>query len=121
MPSTTTKALILFAASALAAVIYPPGEGSSSSHAKVQVPETAPRQTAWRTHHGPLPAAVTPTVTLPIACDYSYCDGSTSWCFYWAGVTSYDPFRGPVPGETRVELGPCTVPPPPPPARTGHS
>ncbi|KAJ6446323.1 multidrug resistance protein 1 [Purpureocillium lavendulum] len=55
----------------------------------------------------PQPAAVTPTVSLPVACDYTYCDGSSSWCFYWGGVTSYDMSRGPVPGETRIKLGPC--------------
>ncbi|RDA86754.1 hypothetical protein CP532_4208 [Ophiocordyceps camponoti-leonardi (nom. inval.)] len=48
-----------------------------------------------------------PPVSLPLTCDYSYCDGSSSWCFYWAGITSYDVSRGPVPGETRVGLGPC--------------
>ncbi|KAL3964342.1 hypothetical protein ACCO45_001346 [Purpureocillium lilacinum] len=57
---------------------------------------------------GPVqPAAVTPSVSLPVACDYTYCDGSSSWCFYWGGVTSYDPNHGPVPGETRTNLGPC--------------
>ncbi|PFH54898.1 hypothetical protein XA68_12498 [Ophiocordyceps unilateralis] len=50
-----------------------------------------------------------PVISLPSACDYSYCDGSSSWCFYWAGITSYDISRGPVPGETRVPLGPCGV------------
>jgi hypothetical protein len=42
-----------------------------------------------------------------ISCDIRYCDGSTSWCHYWAGITSYDPTLGPLPGETRTSLGLC--------------
>lgn len=54
-----------------------------------------------------------PVKTVPVksgssvSCNYRYCDGSTSWCFYWAGVTSYDVSLGPVPGETRTEIGSC--------------
>ena len=44
-----------------------------------------------------------------VACDYEYCDGISSWCFYWAGVTGYDPLQGPLPGETRSPLGLCNT------------
>lgn len=61
------------------------------------------------------PAAETPspsptTTGTPLAapdCDYRYCDGQTSWCFYWAGVTGWDPSLGPVPGEVRTSVGLC--------------
>lgn len=64
----------------------------------------------------PPPAEPTPTHTLN--CDYEYCDGSTSWCFYWAGISSYDPTLGPLPGESRTSVGTCAYPPktPAPPA-----
>lgn len=42
-----------------------------------------------------------------IDCHYRYCESSTSWCFYWGGVTGYDVSRGPIPGETRTSLGTC--------------
>ncbi|EQL02100.1 hypothetical protein OCS_02194 [Ophiocordyceps sinensis CO18] len=60
---------------------------------------------------------------MPATCDYSYCDGTSSWCFYWGGVTSYDVNRGPVPGEMRAPLGPCGGPRPTPTTTTtaGHA
>ncbi|KFA74981.1 hypothetical protein S40288_02200 [Stachybotrys chartarum IBT 40288] len=51
--------------------------------------------------------SVTAAPTPPIHCDNKICDGKTEWCFYWAGVTSYDQSLGPVPGVTRTALGPC--------------
>lgn len=42
-----------------------------------------------------------------IDCHYRYCESSTSWCFYWAGVTGYDISLGPIPGETRTSIGTC--------------
>jgi hypothetical protein len=55
------------------------------------------------------PPTTTPAPTFTINCDNRYCDGTTSWCFYWGGVTSYDLTLGPVPGETRTALGLCTT------------
>ncbi|PHH73924.1 hypothetical protein CDD80_3458 [Ophiocordyceps camponoti-rufipedis] len=71
-----------------------PGPAATSTPPSQAAPTTTTTTTA-----GP--------VSLPAVCDYSYCDGRSSWCFYWAGITSYDISRGPVPGETRVPLGPC--------------
>ena len=42
-----------------------------------------------------------------VSCHYRYCDGATSWCFYWAGITAYDLTYGPIPGERRTEIGSC--------------
>lgn len=42
-----------------------------------------------------------------VHCHYSYCESSTLWCFYWAGVTGYDASLGPLPGETRTSLDTC--------------
>lgn len=53
------------------------------------------------------PAPTAAPTTTSIKCDYSYCDGSVSWCFYWGGITSYDVSLGPVPGETRTSVGEC--------------
>ncbi|RCI10314.1 hypothetical protein L249_8441 [Ophiocordyceps polyrhachis-furcata BCC 54312] len=83
----------------------------SSSSVVVVFALPGPANTVTPTTTSSPPAATTtrPPVSLPLTCDYSYCDGSSSWCFYWAGITSYDVSRGPVPGETRVGLGPCGV------------
>lgn len=48
--------------------------------------------------------------STPVSCHYKYCDGSTSWCLYWAGITAYDLTHGPQPGERRTDIGPCPVP-----------
>ncbi|KAI1096561.1 hypothetical protein F5B19DRAFT_488517 [Rostrohypoxylon terebratum] len=40
-------------------------------------------------------------------CEYSFCDQGTDVCFYWAGVTSWDVSRGPLPGVIPTMLGPC--------------
>ncbi|KAL2213582.1 hypothetical protein CC79DRAFT_1362391 [Sarocladium strictum] len=57
--------------------------------------------------HPTLPAIQDFPLSSSISCDNRYCDGSTSWCFYWAGITTYDPTLGPLPGETRRSLGRC--------------
>lgn len=64
-----------------------------------------------------------PEPTTSLNCHYEFCDGSTSWCWYWAGVSSYDPTLGPLPGERRTSVGSCqysskTLPPPPAPEPT---
>ncbi|KAI1376778.1 hypothetical protein F4677DRAFT_73688 [Hypoxylon crocopeplum] len=43
-------------------------------------------------------------------CDYRYCDNGRDVCFYWAGYTSWDVSRGPIPGEVPTILGTCTDP-----------
>lgn len=55
----------------------------------------------------PPPPADEPEPDPSIDCHYRYCESSTSWCFYWGGVTGYDVSRGPIPGETRTSLGTC--------------
>ncbi|KAI1799509.1 hypothetical protein F4811DRAFT_568137 [Daldinia bambusicola] len=40
-------------------------------------------------------------------CDYSYCNSGSKVCFYWAGITSWDVSRGPVPGEVPTIIGTC--------------
>ncbi|KAH7170575.1 hypothetical protein EDB81DRAFT_170607 [Dactylonectria macrodidyma] len=47
--------------------------------------------------------------THSISCDYAYCDGSISWCFYFVPFTTFDVTFGPLPGERRTSLGPCEV------------
>jgi hypothetical protein len=66
----------------------------------------AREQPAARPTPAPVPAM---PVFTSVDCHYKYCDGMTSWCFYWAGVTTYDLSLGPLPGETRTPLGHCTV------------
>ncbi|KAM4054795.1 hypothetical protein HRG_005617 [Hirsutella rhossiliensis] len=114
MPSLKQRLLTLALPLAAAAAALP---GATPSSGPAPAPAPAP------------PAATTPAppaeVSMPATCDYSYCDGTSSWCFYWGGVTSYDVDRGPVPGEIRAPLGPCAAPrrtpsatPPPAPAHT---
>jgi hypothetical protein len=57
----------------------------------------------------PAPSTTTgaPKPTHSVSCSYEYCDGTSSWCYYWAGITAYDPSRGPIPGVTRSPLGSC--------------
>ncbi|KAJ4391633.1 hypothetical protein N0V93_005252 [Gnomoniopsis smithogilvyi] len=44
-----------------------------------------------------------------IKCNEEYCgEDGTSYCFYWAGVTTMGQ-HGPEPGETRVPMGGCSV------------
>lgn len=65
----------------------------------------------------PVPLTIPPADPTPsIDCHFRYCESSTSWCYYWAGVTGYDVSLGPLPGETRTPLGMCdpaTLPPGP--------
>ncbi|KAL0930981.1 uncharacterized protein CTRU02_213716 [Colletotrichum truncatum] len=43
-----------------------------------------------------------------IKCDHRWCQNGSSMCLYWAGVTGWDPFQGPIPGETHTVLGSCS-------------
>ncbi|KAI1213098.1 uncharacterized protein F4807DRAFT_457183 [Annulohypoxylon truncatum] len=47
------------------------------------------------------------TTSFTGRCEYSFCYQGTNVCFYWAGVTSWDVSRGPLPGEIPTMLGPC--------------
>ncbi|KAI0902140.1 hypothetical protein F4806DRAFT_490612 [Annulohypoxylon nitens] len=47
------------------------------------------------------------TTSFTGKCEYSFCNQGTNICFYWAGVTSWDVSRGPLPGEIPTMLGPC--------------
>ncbi|EQB46943.1 hypothetical protein CGLO_13970 [Colletotrichum gloeosporioides Cg-14] len=53
---------------------------------------------------------VQPPATPSIKCDHQWCQDGASMCAYWAGVTGFDPSRGPIPGETVTNLGPCAIP-----------
>ncbi|KAF4824017.1 hypothetical protein CGCTS75_v010218 [Colletotrichum tropicale] len=53
---------------------------------------------------------VQPPATSSIECDHQWCQNGASMCAYWAGVTGFDPSRGPIPGETVTNLGPCAMP-----------
>ncbi|KAJ0341800.1 hypothetical protein COL922a_001894 [Colletotrichum nupharicola] len=57
---------------------------------------------------------VQPPATTSIKCDHQWCQDGASMCAYWAGVTAFlpgfDPSRGPIPGETVTNLGPCAMP-----------
>ncbi|KAI0887513.1 uncharacterized protein GGS22DRAFT_157340 [Annulohypoxylon maeteangense] len=47
------------------------------------------------------------TASFTGKCDYTSCYEGTIVCFYFAGFTSYDVSRGPLPGEIATMLGPC--------------
>ncbi|KAI1393769.1 uncharacterized protein F4822DRAFT_424232 [Hypoxylon trugodes] len=53
------------------------------------------------------PAPSASSASFTGKCDYSYCESGSEYCFYWAGVTSYDVSLGPVPGEVRTVIGTC--------------
>ncbi|KAK7908595.1 hypothetical protein PG985_015898 [Apiospora marii] len=42
-----------------------------------------------------------------IRCDDEFCSDGSSWCVYWAGITSWDASKGPVPGEKATIIGTC--------------
>ncbi|KAL2874119.1 hypothetical protein SGCOL_010707 [Colletotrichum sp. CLE4] len=46
-----------------------------------------------------------------INCDHEWCQNGTSLCAYWAGITGWDPTKGPVPGETVTSVGRCSAVP----------
>ncbi|KAF4505321.1 hypothetical protein G6O67_007281 [Ophiocordyceps sinensis] len=107
------KLLLALSLSLAASAAALPRATPSTAPAPAPAPARAPQTT-------PAPPA---QVSMPATCDYSYCDGTSSWCFYWGGVTSYDVNRGPVPGEMRAPLGPCGGPRPTPTTTTtaGHA
>lgn len=54
-------------------------------------------------------AAATPTITPgPLRCDITYCVNGTSFCHFWAGVTTWQK-TGPSPGELVTTLGVCKL------------
>ncbi|KAL7818073.1 hypothetical protein V8C44DRAFT_355449 [Trichoderma aethiopicum] len=54
-------------------------------------------------------AAATPTITPgPLRCDITYCVNGTSYCHFWAGVTTWQK-TGPSPGELVTTLGVCKL------------
>ncbi|UNI14440.1 hypothetical protein JDV02_001069 [Purpureocillium takamizusanense] len=108
VPSTRTALVLLLAGLSSAAVLP---EEAARRHEPVARGGTPTKTLSPRDPSAAAAAvaaaAVTPSVSLPVACDFTYCDGSSSWCFYWAGVTAYDSKGAPIPGETRTNLGPC--------------
>lgn len=48
-----------------------------------------------------------PTATS-IHCDITYCVNGTSFCHYWAGISTWH-IGGPSPGEVRTTLGSCKL------------
>lgn len=96
---TSIKAVLMLAAAA-AAMVVPPVVDDGIIVAR-------------QTTEAPTPASssiITPAPTTSIHCDYEYCDSGISWCFYFAGFQTFDPSRGPLPGETRTSIGPCATP-----------
>ncbi|KAK1241697.1 hypothetical protein MKX07_007520 [Trichoderma sp. CBMAI-0711] len=54
-------------------------------------------------------AAPAPTITPgPLHCDITYCVNGTSYCHFWAGVTTWQK-TGPSPGELVTTLGVCKL------------
>ncbi|TFB05923.1 hypothetical protein CCMA1212_001593 [Trichoderma ghanense] len=50
-----------------------------------------------------------PTITpAPLHCDITYCVNGTSYCHFWAGVTTWQ-MTGPSPGELVTTLGVCKL------------
>ncbi|KOS19396.1 hypothetical protein ESCO_000742 [Escovopsis weberi] len=49
-----------------------------------------------------------PAGPSPIHCDVAYCSNGTSYCHFWAGVSSWN-HAGPQPGEVRTALGSCNA------------
>lgn len=96
MPSL--KSLLIFITASAAMAVAPSHETGlaavqQATATTTRIPHMTPRPTA--------------KPTTSIKCDYAYCAEGTSWCFYFAGFTTYDTSRGPLPGETRTSLGPC--------------
>ncbi|KAJ0286913.1 hypothetical protein COL940_002803 [Colletotrichum noveboracense] len=52
----------------------------------------------------------TPAPTVAVDCSYKFCQDSTSYCMYWAGVTGWDVSLGAIPGMQRTSLGNCEAP-----------
>ncbi|KAI6092628.1 hypothetical protein F4821DRAFT_138078 [Hypoxylon rubiginosum] len=48
--------------------------------------------------------------TSTLDCDQRVCVNGTSWCRYWAGITGWDSYHQPIPGETVTNLGTCGGP-----------
>lgn len=88
--------LLLVLNSALAVVLPIPGPSST--------PVTSPTAVINST----VTTLTSPTPSLD--CSYEWCQNSTSFCLYWAGITSYDPFLGPVPGMVHTSIGRCASP-----------
>ncbi|KAH6606649.1 hypothetical protein Trco_005802 [Trichoderma cornu-damae] len=54
-------------------------------------------------------AAEASTITpVPIHCDISYCVNGTSYCHFWAGISTWYA-TGPSPGELLTTLGACKL------------
>ncbi|KAI0841660.1 hypothetical protein F5Y06DRAFT_196161 [Hypoxylon sp. FL0890] len=71
------------------------------------IPETV---TPAPTTTPPPSASDSTTSSFTGHCDYSFCNSlGSDVCFYWAGYTSWDVSRGPIPGEIPTVLGPCST------------
>ncbi|OHE95470.1 hypothetical protein CORC01_09203 [Colletotrichum orchidophilum] len=85
-----------------------PGETVASIGKCTAVPTQAENQKRSTVNH----MLITPApFSSSVDCKYKYCDSSTQYCMYWAGVTGWDPSLGPIPGMTRTSLGACQAPP----------
>lgn len=92
----TTFFLLLAAAASVLAAPASPTKPAIAAPALVGDPASAPTD--------PLAADPEPN---SIDCHKRYCESSTLWCFYWAGMTGYDVSLGPLPGETRTSVDTC--------------
>ncbi|ORY69975.1 uncharacterized protein BCR38DRAFT_405628 [Pseudomassariella vexata] len=66
-------------------------------------------QTTFATATTPAPTSTISYSSHTGKCDYSFCSNGNEWCFWYAGVTGWNPSQGAVPGETHAIIGPCTA------------
>ncbi|PON20458.1 hypothetical protein TGAM01_v210689 [Trichoderma gamsii] len=55
-----------------------------------------------------VPTTAGPIATSSIHCDITYCVNGTSFCHFWAGITTWH-MSGPSPGELKTTLGSCKL------------
>ncbi|KAL7901454.1 hypothetical protein HDV63DRAFT_400886 [Trichoderma sp. SZMC 28014] len=55
-----------------------------------------------------IPTTAGPIATSSIHCDITYCVNGTSFCHFWAGISTWH-ISGPSPGEVKTTLGSCKL------------
>ncbi|KAK6866161.1 hypothetical protein PG995_002689 [Apiospora arundinis] len=85
------------------------GSGSSSSFWAAGGPSSSSSSTTTSQPDviTPAPQSVTVSSSSTLRCDDEFCSDGSSWCVYWAGITSWDASKGPVPGEKATTIGTC--------------
>ncbi|KAL6868374.1 hypothetical protein J3F83DRAFT_714648 [Trichoderma novae-zelandiae] len=98
-----TFSLSLLLLSTYATITPTPSSSSSSSSSSFPFSNSTSNATQA--------AATTPaptTTPAPPHCDITYCVNGTSYCHFWAGVTTWQ-MTGPSPGELVTTLGMCKL------------